>query len=256
MSAVLTKIRTSQGEGSVEIAMAADGMPWFLKRRYDGLKRDARMNCYSLMYDHIQGRRLEWGCKRAIDIVVSALGLVLLFPLFLLIALAIRLESPGPALFTQERVGYRRKPFKMYKFRSMYLDAEDRLRLLLAQNESSVMFKMRHDPRVTRVGKLLRRFSLDEFPQLLNVLQGDMSLVGPRPPIVRELQAYKRWHYVRFATLPGMTGLWQVIGRSEITNFDDVVSLDAHYIEHWNVWSDLALIVKTIPAVLSAKGSY
>jgi lipopolysaccharide/colanic/teichoic acid biosynthesis glycosyltransferase len=257
MSAVLTKIRASQGKGSIATSVAADGMPWFLKRRYDDtLAQDDPIHCYSLLYRHAQTRRLEWRCKRLFDIVVSALGLVVLFPVFVLIALSIRLESPGPVLFTQERIGYRRRPFNMYKFRSMYVDAEERLRLLWTQNESSVMFKMKQDPRMTRVGKLLRRFSLDEFPQLLNVLRGDMSLVGPRPPIERELRHYKRWHYVRFATLPGMTGLWQVIGRSEITDFDEVVSLDAHYIEHWHIGLDLALIARTIPAVLSAKGSY
>jgi exopolysaccharide biosynthesis polyprenyl glycosylphosphotransferase len=227
-----------------------------LKKKFDTLRQDWDIQCYSTLYDYRKNRRAEWLCKRLFDVTFSLLCMLVLMPFFVLIALAIRLDSRGPVVFRQKRIGYRGKPFYMYKFRSMHMNAEDRLHRLLAQNETSVMFKIKADPRVTRVGKFLRKFSLDEFPQLLNVLRGEMSLVGPRPPIIRELSMYQPWHYVRFSVLPGMTGMWQVYGRSDIRNFDDVVCLDAKYIENWSLSTDLSLILKTVPTVLSAKGSY
>src|SRR5690606_9627045 len=140
--------------------------------------------------------------------------------------------------------------FYMYKIRSMYPDAEERLAELLKHNEiKNGMFKMQNDPRITPVGKILRKYSLDELPQLINVLRGEMSLVGPRPPLERELKDYKDWHYVRFSVLPGLTGEWQVSGRSSIKNFDDVVNLDFKYIRSWNFWQDLRILLKTIPVV-------
>jgi lipopolysaccharide/colanic/teichoic acid biosynthesis glycosyltransferase len=138
----------------------------------------------------------------------------------------------------------------------MYTDAEERLEELLASNETNgAMFKMKDDPRVTPVGRFIRKFSIDEFPQLINVLKGDMSLVGPRPPVIRELSKYEPWHYSRFAALPGMTGAWQTSGRSSITDFNAVVALDYNYIRHWSLWKDLSILLKTPKAVLDARGA-
>lgn len=186
--------------------------PQYLKKKFEALRQTNGITCYSEIYDYPRNRRLECFLKRALDVTGSLLGMVGLLPFFILIAFAIKLDSKGPVLFKQKRIGHLGKPFDMYKFRSMYINAEERLPRLLDQNETSVMFKIKADPRITRVGKFLRKFSLDEFPQLLNVLKGEMSLVGPRPPIVRELSMYQPWHYVRFSMLPGMTGLWQVHG--------------------------------------------
>jgi exopolysaccharide biosynthesis polyprenyl glycosylphosphotransferase len=200
--------------------------------------------------------RFQWAAKRMFDLSATILGLVVILPLLAFITLAIRLDSPGPVLFKQQRVGLHGKMFQVYKFRSMHPDAEARLQELLENNQTNGgMFKMVDDPRLTRVGKFLRKYSLDEFPQLLNVLKGHMSLVGPRPPIARELNVYDRWHHVRFATLPGMTGAWQVNGRSSITNFDQVVALDFDYIAHWSLWSDIKILLKTFPVVLFGKGA-
>lgn len=194
--------------------------------------------------------------KRAMDVVGASLALLLGWPLFALIALAIKLDSPGPVLFTQERVGKDYKRFTIYKFRSMRVGAEDELEILKEVAEhNDVTFKMRDDPRMTRVGRFLRRFSIDELPQVINVLKGDMSLVGPRPPIPAEVEQYQPWHLKRLAVPPGMTGMWQVSGRSELT-FDEMVLLDLYYIEHWSPWLDLAIMLRTFPKVLLGDGAY
>lgn len=200
---------------------------------------------------------IQWAVKRAFDVVFTASGLLAISLPLLVIALLVKTTSPGPLLFSQERIGLHGKKFKMYKFRSMYVDAEERLKELMEKNEAqnNAMFKMKDDPRITPVGKWLRKFSLDEFPQLINVLKGEMSLVGPRPPIERELSAYEPWHYVRFSTVPGLTGAWQVSGRSNIKNFNDVVRLDFNYIRTWSVFQDLMILLKTVPVVLFAKGA-
>lgn len=211
---------------------------------------------YYWAYDFPTAKPLDWLLKRSFDILASLLTLALLFPFFLLIALAIRLDSSGPVLFSQVRVGHRGKRFHMLKFRSMSQDAEFRQADLLEDNENEVMFKIKDDPRITRIGKFLRKYSLDEFPQLLNVLKGEMSLVGPRPPLPREVSMYQPWHHSRLSTLPGLTGAWQVFGRSNIQNFDQVVSLDFYYLENFSFLNDLRLILRTIPVVISAKGSY
>lgn len=206
--------------------------------------------------DVSQAHPFQWLLKRGLDYSLGLFALTIFGPIMLLIALFIRLDSKGPILFKQKRVGHNGQLFDMFKFRSMYPDAEKRLKELLAKNESSDgMFKMKNDPRITRIGHYLRKYSLDELPQIFNVLRGEMSLVGPRPPLVRELEFYKPWHYVRFASLPGMTGMWQVSGRSEIKEFDDVVKLDYQYIDKWNILLDIRLIFKTIPAVLFADGA-
>ena len=194
--------------------------------------------------------------KRAIDLVGSGIGLLILSPVFAGIAIAIKLDSAGPVFFGQERIGKNGRKFTMLKFRSMFIDAEERLADLLAKNEAEgALFKIKNDPRITRVGRLLRRFSIDELPQLINVLMGEMSLVGPRPPLERELTEYEGWQLKRVDTIPGMTGLWQVSGRSDLT-FDEMVRMDIFYIEHWSLWLDIKILLKTLPAVLLGKGAY
>lgn len=195
--------------------------------------------------------------KRAMDIVVSLIMLLLLAPLFGLVALLIRLESPGPVFFAQTRVGRWGKLFKMYKFRSMVTNAEKLLEKLKEQNESGagVIFKMKKDPRITRTGAFIRKTSIDELPQLWNVLKGDMSLVGPRPAIPSEVAEYTLDDRRRLDALPGITCIWQVSGRSNI-DFKGQVRLDTRYIESQSFWFDIVLLFKTIPAVLFGKGAY
>lgn len=206
----------------------------------------------------MEEKPFQWTMKRAMDIGVTLLNGLVILPFLLLIALAIKVESPnGPVFFKQKRIGLRGKEFYMYKFRSMHPDAEERLKELLKYNETNQgMFKLKDDPRVTRVGKFIRKYSLDEFPQLINVLRGEMSLIGFRPPLPRELPEYKPWHFVRFCTLPGLSGEWQVSGRSNITQFDDVIALDFRYIQQWSILRDVKILLKTVPVVLFGKDSY
>jgi exopolysaccharide biosynthesis polyprenyl glycosylphosphotransferase len=197
-----------------------------------------------------------WLSKRAFDLVVAGLLLVLGIPLWLLIAGAIKLGSRGPVLYVDRRIGVGEREFGMLKFRTMIADAADRQADLEDENEASgALFKIRDDPRVTGVGRTLRRFSLDELPQLWNVLRGEMSLVGPRPLPLRDHAMLSDWHKARYHVLPGMTGLWQISGRSGL-EFDDLVRLDFTYIENWSIWSDVTIIARTIPAVLSGRGAY
>ncbi|MGC9400571.1 MAG: undecaprenyl-phosphate glucose phosphotransferase [Anaerolineae bacterium] len=201
-------------------------------------------------------RPLSLFVKRAIDVTGAALGLLFGAPLFALIALAVYLDSRGPVIFRQERVGKDGRRFSIYKFRSMYVGADRERERLGALNEADgPLFKIRDDPRLTRVGAILRRTSLDELPQLFNVLRGEMSLVGPRPPIPEEVEQYQPWHEKRLAVRPGMTGLWQVSGRSELT-FDEMVLLDIYYIENWSPWLDLTILLRTIPQVVMGEGAY
>ncbi|MBI4261132.1 MAG: sugar transferase [Actinobacteria bacterium] len=194
--------------------------------------------------------------KRAFDLVVASVGLILVMPLWAVIAAAIRLDSPGPVLYRQERLGRAGEPFRMYKFRTMCVGAEELKEELGDSNRADgPLFKVPDDPRVTRAGRWLRRRSLDELPQLLNVVRGEMSLVGPRPPLREEVDQYEDWHLGRLDVAPGMTGLWQVSGRSDLT-FDEYVRLDLFYIENWSLAYDLYVLAKTIPAVVSGRGSY
>lgn len=197
------------------------------------------------------------GLRRAFDIVGSLVGLILLSPIFLITAIAIKLEDPGPVFFTQTRVGRFGSTFPFYKFRSMYVDAEARKAELMAQNESGdgVIFKMKNDPRITRVGRIIRRFSIDELPQLLNVLKGDLALVGPRPPVPSEVADYTLEQRKRLHVKPGITCIWQVSGRSDIP-FREQVQLDLQYIRSQSLWADILLLLKTIPAVLLGRGAY
>jgi exopolysaccharide biosynthesis polyprenyl glycosylphosphotransferase len=193
--------------------------------------------------------------KRAFDVAVSALLLALLSPLFVAIAAVIRLDSEGPALFVQERCGLRGRRFPFLKFRTMHRDAEQRLAEIRERNElSGPVFKLKQDPRMTRVGRFLRRYSLDELPQLANVLVGHMSLVGPRPPVPSEVARYELDHHGRLSMRPGMTGLWQISGRNEIP-FEEWVKLDLEYIQGWSLALDLGILLATIPAVLSGRGA-
>lgn len=195
--------------------------------------------------------------KGSFDRAVAAFAVVLLLPLFAVIALAVRVTSPGPAFFTQVRVGRDGKHFRMVKFRSMYADAERRLVELVSQNDhgGGPLFKMRADPRVTRIGRVLRRYSLDELPQLFNVLCGQMSLVGPRPPLPSEVQQYEDDVRRRLLVKPGLTGLWQVSGRSNLS-WEDSVRLDLRYVENWSPALDLLILWKTVFAVLRGSGAY
>jgi exopolysaccharide biosynthesis polyprenyl glycosylphosphotransferase len=194
--------------------------------------------------------------KRTFDIAASSAVLLLLAPLLGLVALAIKLDSPGPVIFRQRRVGLNGHVFQILKFRSMHVDAEVRLEALRALNEvSGPVFKMSHDPRVTRVGRFIRKTSLDEFPQFWNVLRGDMSIVGPRPPLPSEVRQYKRWQRRRLSVRPGITCTWQISGRAGI-DFDQWMALDLEYIDHWSLGGDLRICLKTIPAVLSTRGAH
>jgi exopolysaccharide biosynthesis polyprenyl glycosylphosphotransferase len=194
--------------------------------------------------------------KRCLDIFGSVIGLVITGALFPFIALAIRLDSKGPLFFGQERVGENGRTFRCWKFRSMYVDAEERKKELLDCNEmQGAMFKMRDDPRVTRVGRFIRRTSLDELPQFWNVLKAEMSLVGTRPPTPDEVATYENWHRKRICMKPGITGLWQVSGRNQIKDFDEVVRLDIRYIEEWSLWLDIKLLFKTFWVVVARRGA-
>ena len=194
--------------------------------------------------------------KRGIDIVGSFVLLGLMLPVLLLTAAAIRLSSRGPALFTQERIGRDGRPFRIIKFRSMHLGAhETRLDISHLNEATGLVFKMRKDPRITRVGRIIRRLSIDEIPQLLNVLRGEMSLVGPRPPLPEEFQLYGAREHRRLDVVPGLTCIWQVSGRSDI-DFETWVDMDIEYIETWTIRRDLVLLLKTIPAVVTGRGAY
>lgn len=209
-------------------------------------------------------RRLAWrgvvggaiAAKRLVDIVGSACALLLLSPLLAVVALLVKLDG-GPVIFAQTRVGRWGREFKMFKFRSMRPDAEQRLAALLAQNQHNggVTFKIKNDPRITRIGRYLRKYSIDEFPQFFNVLIGDMSLVGPRPPVPREVALYSLADRRRLAVKPGLTCIWQVSGRAEI-DFPGQVSLDVRYIESQSLWEDIRILFRTIPAVLFGSGAY
>lgn len=194
--------------------------------------------------------------KRFIDIVGSIVGLIITAIASIFIIPAIKLDSPGPIIFAQDRVGKNGRVFKFYKFRSMYIDAEERKLELMKLNEmKGPMFKIKNDPRITKVGRFLRKTSLDELPQFLNVLKGDMSLVGTRPPTVKEYEQYEPYQKARLASKPGITGLWQVSGRSDITDFEEVVKLDLQYIDNWSIVLDIKILFKTIMVVFAHNGA-
>ena len=216
-------------------------------------------------HNTIQFRMLVWhitirfslAFKRLMDIVLAILALVLGSPIFLLTAFLVKVTSPGPIIFSQVRVGKFGRHFKFYKFRSMYIDAEARKAELMKHNESKdgVIFKMKHDPRITPVGRFIRKFSIDELPQLFNVILGDMSLVGPRPPLPSEVRTYTLEERKRLNITPGITCLWQVSGRSELP-FKQQMALDKEYIASRSAWKDFLILLKTVPAILTGKGAW
>lgn len=193
--------------------------------------------------------------KRALDVIASFLGLVILSPILLIVAILIKLESKGPAIFSQSRIGLNGKEFKMYKFRSMVQNAEELKEKLAKQNEmSGPMFKMKNDPRVTKVGKFIRKTSIDELPQLLNILKGDMTLVGPRPSLPREVEKFESWMLKRLEVKPGLTCYWQVSGRNNI-DFYDWMKLDLKYVNDMSFWLDIKLIFKTVAVLFGDKNA-
>jgi lipopolysaccharide/colanic/teichoic acid biosynthesis glycosyltransferase len=211
-------------------------------------------------------KRIHTALKRGSDIALSGMAIILLLPLLVVVAVVIKATSPGPVLFKQERIGRGGKRFQLYKFRSMYINNNSTIhkefvkRLIAGQTSSAsrenVPYKIKDDPRVTGFGRFIRKMSIDELPQLINVLKGDMSLVGPRPPIDYEVEAYKVWHRSRIMEArPGITGLWQVLGRSR-TSFEGMVRMDLSYIRHWSIWLDFKLLLRTPIAVISRKGAY
>lgn len=194
--------------------------------------------------------------KRGMDIVCSALALVVLSPILLITALAIKIESPGPVVFVQKRVGINGKEFNMYKFRSMCMDAEEKLKNLQHKNETEgPTFKMQKDPRITKVGHFIRKYSIDELLQLVNILKGDMSIIGPRPAIQREVAQYGEFDKLRLLVKPGLSCYWQVSGRSDIP-FDEWMKLDVKYIKEMSLLTDIKIILLTLPAVLKGDGAY
>jgi len=214
--------------------------------------------------DWLDSRRFgKFSVPRAVAVLLvilllfaALLALIALAPFLALVALAIKLDSRGPILYRDLRVGLGERDFGMIKFRTMLHGAEQLQDRLEQRNEASgALFKIRDDPRVTRVGALLRRYSIDEMPQVLNVLRGEMSLVGPRPLPLRDFEKLEAWHRKRYLVLPGMTGLWQISGRSEL-DFDDLVRLDFYYLEHWSIWLDVTILLKTVPAVIAQRGAY
>lgn len=202
-----------------------------------------------------QGHAIGFWVKRFLDIVFAVSLVLLLSPLLLVIAFLVKKTSEGPVLYGDHRVGQNGRLFKMYKFRTMYKNADRIKKQLMARNEmSGPAFKMREDPRVTPLGRFLRKHSLDELPQLWSILKGEMSLVGPRPPLPEEVEKYESWHHRRLSVRPGATCLWQVMGRNEIDNFDDWVRMDLDYIQNWSLRLDFAILFKTIWAVVKGTG--
>jgi len=196
--------------------------------------------------------------KRCFDFCCASIFVLLAAPLYLLIALLIKLDSPGPVFYKQTRIGLHGQQFKVWKFRTMVTNADQLQKELEANNEmkDGVLFKIKNDPRITDIGKFLRRYSLDELPQLFNVLLGEMSLVGPRPLPIRDVEKFAEHHFIRHEVMPGITGLWQVSGRSDITDFEKVVGLDVMYMESWSLWLDLQIVLQTITVILKKKGAY
>ena len=209
-----------------------------------------------LHVDQIRLERSRRVLKRTLDVLVAAALLTITFPIWVAAAILIRTDSPGPILFRQQRMGRDGEPFEMLKFRTMIVDAEERLAEVAHLNEADgLFFKVASDPRITKVGRRLRRWSIDELPQLVNVVRGDMSMVGPRPPLPDEVAQYDAWQLRRLRIRPGLTGVWQVSGRSNVP-FDEAVRLDLFYIENWSLGTDLWLLAKTVPAVLRRDGAY
>ena len=217
---------------------------------------DSFGNYSVITYTRFQSSYKRLLIKRVMDIAGGLVGMLITVLFLPFVAIAIKLDSPGPVLFSQTRIGRNGRRFQIYKFRSMYIDAEERKKELEKQNEvQGLMFKMENDPRITKVGKFIRKTSIDELPQFFNVLKGDMSLVGTRPPTEDEFEKYNQYYRRRISMTPGLTGLWQVSGRSEIDNFDDVVKYDLQYIDGWSLTLDVKILLRTVWVVFAGKGS-
>ncbi len=226
----------------------------FANQRFRTVQATQRMRFIMLIW--VIRTKVMRHLKRILDVGVASIALIMTAPIMLITAILIKIDSPGPILFRQTRVGKWGEPFPCYKFRSMYIDAEQRLQDLLAKNEADgPVFKMKNDPRVTRVGRVIRKLSIDELPQLFNVLKGDMSLVGPRPALPKEVAQYTYDQIHRLNAMPGITGLQQVSGRSDI-DFKRWVELDLQYISEQSLIKDIEILLRTIPAVLFSKGAY
>jgi exopolysaccharide biosynthesis polyprenyl glycosylphosphotransferase len=239
-------------EEGIKISLALD----FFNFRISRAKQTDLFGFPLITFESAPDRLWHLIFKRLFDILVSFAGLLLLWPLFLIIAMIIKFNSPGPVFFRQKRVGLNGRIFTLVKFRTMVKDAEEKLGDLLHRNEmKGPVFKMANDPRLTSVGKFLRRSSLDEFPQLWNVLKGNMSLIGPRPPLPSEVKKYESWQRRRLSMRPGITCLWQANGRNKISDFDEWMRLDLEYIDNWSLWLDLQILFKTIPVVLTGSGA-
>ncbi|MGL4621160.1 MAG: sugar transferase, partial [Chroococcidiopsis sp.] len=233
-------------------------LPMELKPIYRDIefKKIGGMTCLSFDCPVITGK--DFWLKRIMDFIAAALFIALTFPIYLAIAIAIKLDSPGSIFFKQTRIGLHGKPFQVWKFRTMKTDAEKLQKDLEALNNTKdgILFKIKDDPRITRIGKFLRCYSLDELPQLFNVLLGEMSLVGPRPLPIRDVENFSEQHFIRQEVLPGVTGLWQVSGRSNILDFAQVIKLDLNYIENWSLGLDFEIVLRTIQVVLQKEGAY
>ena len=224
--------------------------------KFDNLRCDVKADIPMAIFAPAVHNPSQLALKRVMDFVGGLVGSIISLPIILITAIPLLIESPGPLIFKQQRVGKNGRIFNIYKLRSMYVDAEERKQALMAQNKmDGFMFKMDNDPRITKVGKFIRKTSIDELPQFWNVLKGDMSLVGTRPPTVDEFEKYESHHKRRLSMNPGITGLWQVSGRSNIQNFEEVVKLDCQYIDTWSLWSDIKILFKTVGVVLTHKGA-
>jgi exopolysaccharide biosynthesis polyprenyl glycosylphosphotransferase len=244
----------AQHPPSGEDRKAAQMQEIYARQKFDSLRSTQRIRIVLTLW--VIRVKVSEHLKRLLDIVVASFALVFVSPVLLITAILIRLDSPGPILFRQTRVGKWGKHFTCLKFRSMYVDAEQRKRDLMALNEADgPVFKLKNDPRVTRVGSVIRKLSVDELPQLFNVLRGDMSLVGPRPALPSEVSRYTYDQQRRLHAIPGITGLQQVSGRSDIS-FQRWVELDLQYITQQSLWKDIEILLKTIPAVLFSRGAY
>ena len=238
----------------VTVRMVVD----FYKRR----RADSYVSCVGtypvITYHTVTLNTGEQAVKRIMDVIGGLVGIVLFSPVMVVAALAIKLDSPGPVIFRQTRVGKNGRTFQIYKFRSMYVDAEERKAELLSQNEiaGGVMFKLKEDPRITRVGKVIRKFSIDELPQFFNVVGGTMSLVGTRPPTPDEVEKYGTRQWRRISIKPGLTGMWQVNGRSLVTDFEKIVELDVEYIDNWSLMEDVRILCKTVTVLLKHADAY
>jgi exopolysaccharide biosynthesis polyprenyl glycosylphosphotransferase len=242
-----------QAAGFTLRILSSDELPPPSTLRYTAVGNQLCLSCTPFM---LSG--LEFWSKRVFDVVVASIAVVVASPIYLLIALLIYIDSPGPIFYQQTRIGLKNKPFKVWKFRTMIPDADKLQKKLEVKNETKdgVLFKIKDDPRITRVGKFLRQYSLDELPQLFNVMCGEMSLVGPRPLPLRDVEKFSQHHHIRQEVLPGITGLWQISGRSDIINFEEAYQLDLSYITRWSIWLDLQILFKTVGVVLKKSGAY